>query len=138
MWPGWVVLMALGGAAVIGNLWTMRFLWASQVYEPWQKFAQTVVVWLFPGSFIVVLTALRGTNVAGPHDPTAAGGSPDHTAFPTWMLSGPHASGGAEGEHAAGHHGGHADTGGFGGHDGGGGHDAGGGGFDGGGGHGGH
>ena len=54
--------MSIVGLAVCGvgavlaavNAVTMRRLWASPIFERPQKIAQSVVLWLVPGSFIVV------------------------------------------------------------------------------------
>ena len=49
-------LMLLATAVVVAtiNLRTMRRLWASTVFERSQKIAQTVLLWMVPGSFFVV------------------------------------------------------------------------------------
>jgi len=54
------VLAGCGLGAVVAamNIATMRRLWASPVFERPQKIAQSVVLWLLPGSFILVRRVL--------------------------------------------------------------------------------
>jgi hypothetical protein len=54
------VLAGCGLGAVVAamNFATMRRLWASPVFERPQKIAQSVVLWLLPGSFILVRRVL--------------------------------------------------------------------------------
>ena len=56
-----------------------RRLWASPIFERPQKIAQSVLIWLVPGSFVVVRQVLAGHDAArsiASSDPTAriAGG----------------------------------------------------------------
>ena len=142
----WVLALFLTGLAialVIANALATRRLWASAMYEPPQKIAQTVLVWLVPGSVVVVWNLL-GQARSRTHGRSGGAGIAENGLF-AWVLgSSPGANSGARGgEHHAGHHdsgsghhgdgsGSHfgGDHGGYGGGDGG----HGGGGFDGGGG----
>lgn len=66
------VAVAIGSVAllVIANALTTRRLWASAMFERRQKIAQTVMLWLLPGMFVVTKILL---GVAPPRDgdPTA-------------------------------------------------------------------
>ena len=69
---GWVG----GGLAVLlagANAVTTTRLWASPIFERPQKIAQSILVWLIPGSFAVVRHALAD------HLPRAGIGSDDPT-----------------------------------------------------------
>jgi hypothetical protein len=128
---GGALLVAVGVVVVFINAITTRRLWASAIFETSQKVAQTLLIWLVPGSVAVVWNILREPRLGNEEDSTAGGAA----LVVDWVLAA-HANashhGGAGGHHAGGgdggHHGGH---GGFGGHDGGSGHggDGGGGGF---------
>jgi hypothetical protein len=130
---GGALLIAVGGLVVFMNTVTTRRLWASPIFETSQKVAQTVLIWLVPGSMAVVWNILREPRPGNESDVTVGGAA----LVVDWVLAsqanaGHH--GGAGGHHAGwadgGHHGdgGHS---GVGGHDGGGafGGDGGGGGF---------
>ena len=54
------VLAGCGLGAVVAamNIATTRRLWASPVFERPQKIAQSVLLWLIPGSFILVRRVL--------------------------------------------------------------------------------
>jgi len=54
MTTGEWVLWGLGAATAVVNIATMRRLWASPMFERPQKIAQTVLMWILPGSFLVV------------------------------------------------------------------------------------
>jgi hypothetical protein len=96
---GWVLC---AGAAVvaIANTLTMRPLWSSAMFEKPQKVAQTVLVWLIPGAFILVRHVLRE-----PLRPKQIDSTIDNhgSASDSWDAGG------------LGHHGGGADGGGHGG-----------------------
>ena len=53
----WVVCGIAGLVAAI-NVVTTKRLWASPIFERPQKIAQSVLLWLIPGSFFVVRQAL--------------------------------------------------------------------------------
>ena len=53
-WAACGVAAALAAANVV----TMKRPWASQIFERSQKIAQSVLLWLIPGSFVLVLRAL--------------------------------------------------------------------------------
>jgi hypothetical protein len=129
---GGALLLAIGVVVVFVNAVTTHRLWASPIFETSQKIAQTLLIWLIPGSVAIVWNILREPRLGNEGDSTAGGGA---ALVVDWVLAshanasyhggdGGHPSGGGEG----GHHGGH---GGVGGHDGGGGYggDGGGGGF---------
>jgi hypothetical protein len=66
-----VGLAVLGAALAVANVVTMRSLWLSPLFERSQKVAQSVLIWVAPGSFVVVRHLLRepsGTADSG--DPT--------------------------------------------------------------------
>src|ERR1051325_10636243 len=67
-----MVLLGLVLALVFVNLVTTRRLWASAVYETSQQVAQTVLLWLIPGSFIVVWYFLREPRADTQSGPAAA------------------------------------------------------------------
>lgn len=145
---GWVIVSVVAAVVVFVNAVATRRLWASEIFETPQKVAQTALLWLLPGSVIVVWSVLRENRAAGSLDPTASGTG---AAVTDWLLSSAgqrhfhHGGGdhhGSDGGQLDGghHHGGdgQGDQGGTGGGDGGGGgydggSDGGGGGYDGGG-----
>jgi hypothetical protein len=55
------LLLGLGGGLTVAalNVATIRSLWRSPIFERSQKTAQTVLIWLIPGSFAVVRHLLR-------------------------------------------------------------------------------
>jgi hypothetical protein len=55
----WIAIAVGGLVLAIGNAVVMVRLWRSQMYERPQQIAQTVVLWLLPGSAIVVNWFLR-------------------------------------------------------------------------------
>jgi len=77
--------MSLGRVALLGivavvaaiNVSTMRRVWASAAFERSQKVAQTVVLWLVPGSFFLVRHVLAEPRTSRGFDPT----SPDDKGF---------------------------------------------------------
>ena len=52
-------LAALAAALTLANVVTTGSLWLSHLFEKPQKIAQTVMIWIVPGSFIVVRHFLR-------------------------------------------------------------------------------
>ncbi len=93
------VLAGCGLGAVVAavNIATMRRLWASPVFERPQKIAQSVVLWLLPGSFILVRRVLVD------HLPRRSLGSGDSSISNEGLdtydgdLGGGHGFGGGEG-----------------------------------------
>jgi hypothetical protein len=71
-----VVCSIVGVAAVVvvvANVATTRRLWASAIFERPQKIAQSILLWLVPGSVFVVRAVLReqtGRSLLS-RDPTA-------------------------------------------------------------------
>jgi hypothetical protein len=126
------VLLVAGVVIVFANVVTTRRLWASAIFETLQKVAQTVLMWLVPGSAIVVWNVLREPRIGSEPDPTTGGAA---FVVTDWLLgssenSGHHGSDGGhhggDGHHSAGdggggHHGGFGGDGGHGGGFGGGG-----------------
>lgn len=66
------VAVLVGSVALlaIANALTTRRLWASAMFERRQKVAQTVMIWLLPGTFVVTRMLLGGAP-ARDDDPTA-------------------------------------------------------------------
>ena len=64
-------LAALGIALGVANVVTVRSLWLSPLFEKSQKVAQSVLVWVVPGFFVVVRYLL--------HEPTGTTDSSDPT-----------------------------------------------------------
>jgi hypothetical protein len=65
IWLG-LGLGAVGLALATANALTTRRLWSSATFDRPQKIAQTVMLWLLPGSFVAVrhfLTEPHGTPV---------------------------------------------------------------------------
>lgn len=58
---GRVALLTVVGVVAAINVSTMRRVWASAVFERSQKLAQTVVLWLVPGSFFLVRRGFAST-----------------------------------------------------------------------------
>jgi len=112
------VLVAAGSVAalVAANVITTRRLWASSIFEAGQKIAQTVLVWLVPGSFFLVRHVLgeqRARRAFNSSDPTQ---SPDRrspygdaaawTHHHSWDTSGGGSHGGGFGDGGGGDAGG--------------------------------
>jgi hypothetical protein len=74
---GRVALLTVVGVVAAINVSTMRRVWASAVFERSQKLAQTVVLWLVPGSFFLVRHVLAEPRSSRGFDPT----SPDDKGF---------------------------------------------------------
>ncbi len=65
------VLCGIAAFVVVVNLVTLRRLWASPIFERPQKIAQTILLWVVPGSFLSVRYVLREQRVqtlGGSHD----------------------------------------------------------------------
>jgi hypothetical protein len=58
MSAGVLVVCGMAGALGVVNAVTMRRVWASPIFERPQKIAQSVLIWLLPGSFVLVRHAL--------------------------------------------------------------------------------
>ena len=56
-----VGLIGLGLGVVVANALTTRSLWLSPMFERSQKVAQTVMIWLLPGTFIVTRHLVSGS-----------------------------------------------------------------------------
>lgn len=83
----------LGGLAIVlANLVTGRRLWANQTFERSQKIAQTIMMWLIPGSVIVVRYLLNPppedtddpTVSKDTTSPYGAGAGMGHGGGPNW------------------------------------------------------
>lgn len=76
----WVAVGLLGLALVVVNARGTRRIWRSRVYERGQLIAQTVLIWVVPGSVFVVLGILEGGSSRGVlGDPTAR--NPETSGF---------------------------------------------------------
>jgi hypothetical protein len=64
------VPVAVGAVVAVANALTTRRLWTSAMFERSQKVAQTAMIWLLPGSFVVT-RLLLGVAPASDGDPTA-------------------------------------------------------------------
>ena len=133
MGAGGALLVCAGVVLAFVNAVATRRLWASPIFETPQKIAQTVLLWVLPGTVVVVWSVLREPRLAGQADATGGGAAFTITDALLSSAAEHHHSGSGGGHHPGdgGGHGHHSGDGG-----GGGGH-GGGGGFDGGGGHGG-
>jgi len=67
----WVGVAILGFALALWNARVTVRIWRSGVYERGQLVAQTAIIWLVPGSAIVVAAVLKGGAPRRAHDPTA-------------------------------------------------------------------
>jgi hypothetical protein len=68
---GWWLVAGAAVAIAVANLRTMGPLWACEGLERSQKIAQTVLVWLLPGSFMVVRQIVRSSRgLPSPEDAT--------------------------------------------------------------------
>jgi len=131
-----LTLAVMGGVVVLATITTTHRLWVSSLFETPQKIAQTLLLWLVPGSVIVVAFFLRETRGGRGRRPESSQETTSGVA--AWAIlagvvdpAGDYGDGGGHGSHGGGDHGAHGggDSGG---------HDGGGGGHDGGGGSGGH
>jgi uncharacterized membrane protein YgcG len=92
------LLLVAGVVIAFANVVATRRLWASEIFERSQKVAQTVLMWLVPGSVIVVWNVLREPRMGNQPDPTAGGAA---TFMVTdWLLGAPRDSG----HHGGGEH----------------------------------
>ena len=66
-----VALAGVAGVLALLNAFTTRRLWISQEFERSQKVAQTILLWLVPGAFLVVRHLLRDSRPERTGDPTA-------------------------------------------------------------------
>jgi hypothetical protein len=81
-------LTALGVALAVANVVTVRSLWLSPIFEKSQKVAQSVLIWIVPGFFVVVRHLLREpSGTTGSVDPTTSRDS-GYTADPTGYSHG--------------------------------------------------
>jgi hypothetical protein len=55
---GWWFVIAAGLGIVVANVRTLGPLWASPALERSQKVAQTILLWLVPGSYLAVRQAI--------------------------------------------------------------------------------
>lgn len=67
----WVGAAVLGIALVVWNARVTARIWRSGVYERGQLLAQTVIIWLVPGSALGIAAILKGGS-RRELDPTAA------------------------------------------------------------------
>src|SRR5580704_17273051 len=66
--PGLVVLVV---AVVVANVVTIRARWLSPLFEKSQKVAQSVLIWIVPGAFVVVRHFLHEPSGSSQYvDPT--------------------------------------------------------------------
>ena len=73
-------LAVCGVSAVVGvlNVLTTRRLWASPLFERPQKIAQSVLLWLVPGSFVVVRHVLNDYRIGrSPDGGDSTAGNPE-------------------------------------------------------------
>jgi hypothetical protein len=70
-----VGLIGLGAVVAFANALTTRSLWSSPMFERPQKIAQTVLMWLVPGTFVVTRLLVRAPDRIDPADPTVGGSS---------------------------------------------------------------
>jgi hypothetical protein len=64
-------LIGAGVLVAIANVLTTRSLWVSPMFDRSQKIAQTVLMWLVPGAFVVTMVLLRDKPDRGDSsDPT--------------------------------------------------------------------
>jgi len=71
---GSIVVWGVAGALTAMNAVITRRVWASPIFERPQKIAQSVLIWLIPGSFVLVRQVLAG------HEPRRLIDSSDATA----------------------------------------------------------
>jgi hypothetical protein len=65
------VLAVLAVALSVANVVTLRSLWLSPLFERSQKVAQSILIWIVPGAFVVVRYLLREPKAAAESaDPT--------------------------------------------------------------------
>jgi ABC-type nickel/cobalt efflux system permease component RcnA len=90
----WAIAALAGvvGVLVLLNAVTTGRLWMSHEFERSQKLAQTILLWLVPGAFLIVRHLLRDSRRERTGDPTAR--PVDSTIDPANI----------EHDHGAGHH----------------------------------
>jgi hypothetical protein len=110
MGRGGAVVVVVGLAVLFVNVVATRRLWDSTIFERPQKVAQTILMWLVPGSVIVVWNVLRESRIGGQRDATANGAAFVATEWlvglsehrPSYETDGGDHSGGGGG-HGSGH-----------------------------------
>jgi hypothetical protein len=68
----WVGAAVLGLALAFWNASVTAAIWRSGTYERGQLVAQTLIIWLIPGSVFGVAAALNGASPRRALDPTAS------------------------------------------------------------------
>jgi hypothetical protein len=68
---GWWLVIAGAAWVAVANLRTMRPLWTSPALERSQKVAQTILMWLFPGAYLVVRATVLPQRPEPASDPTS-------------------------------------------------------------------
>ena len=111
MWPETWLVLAIAVVIVVGNVATVSLIWASPLFETSQKVAQTVLVWVLPGSFLFVRYVLRESPGQTPRDPTGPAASLFSSIGDFWFGTAGHRA-----DDGAGHGGGGHDLGGGSGH----------------------
>ncbi len=81
-----LILTAFGAALIVANAMVTRRLWRSEIVERPQKMAQTVLIWLVPGSFAVVRFLLREPRQGRSRADSTC--SRDHDDFVDWRDRG--------------------------------------------------
>lgn len=67
----WIAIATGGLLLALGNIVVTRRLWRSQLYERSQQIAQTAMLWLLPGTAMIVNWFLREPSRKDPAtDPT--------------------------------------------------------------------
>ena len=69
---GWLLVVG-GVGVVVANLRTQGPLWACPGLERSQKIAQTVILWLIPGSYLLVRQTVLSAEASSPADATSGG-----------------------------------------------------------------
>ena len=93
------MLCGIAAFVVVVNLVTLRRLWASPIFERPQKIAQTILLWVVPGSFLAVRYVLREQRVRRSVDPTTG------AAILVWENAWNSLPGGGHDGSFGGHHG---------------------------------
>jgi hypothetical protein len=68
----WLSALVLGMALTLWNARVTVRIWRSGVYERGQLIAQTVIIWLIPGSAFGIAALLKGESPRRAGDPTAS------------------------------------------------------------------